>query len=238
MAKSTYVLIPGAGSGPWYWHRARPLLEERGHEVVTPDLPVEDDSAGLEAYVAEIERAVGDREDVVVVGQSMGGLAATVFASRRPVRRLVLLAPMIPAPGETGGDYWHNTGQPEAARELAEREGRDPDSFDPFEIFLHDVPEEVAHASGDHARDQIRSALRRPGSDFGVAAGGDPGHRLSPRPLVPSRVHERRQPRATRNRTRHHRHRARARPSRPAGLGRSAGELRPPVSGASLPCIR
>ena len=154
MAKSTYVLIPGAGSGPWYWHRARPFLEERGHEVVTPDLPVEDDSAGLEAYVAEIERAVGDREDVVVVGQSMGGLAATVFASRRPVRRLVLLAPMIPAPGETGGDYWHNTGQPEAARELAEREGRDPDSFDPFEIFLHDVPEEVAHASGDHARDQ------------------------------------------------------------------------------------
>jgi hypothetical protein len=38
---STFVLCPGAGSGPEYWYRVAPLLEEAGHSVVPVVLPNE-----------------------------------------------------------------------------------------------------------------------------------------------------------------------------------------------------
>ncbi|MEA2179840.1 MAG: hypothetical protein QOG77_3137, partial [Solirubrobacteraceae bacterium] len=51
----------------------------------------------------------------------------------------VLIAPMIPAPGETPGAWWSATGQDRAMRENDLREGRDPDgAFDVVKTFLHD----------------------------------------------------------------------------------------------------
>ena len=150
----SYILISGAGGDPSYWQRVEPLLRERGHDVVAVDLPAEDDTAGLAEYVAVIEAGIDDRQDVILVAQSMGALSASVVASRRKVDRLVLVAPMIPTPGETGGDWWANTGQGDAARAYAEEQGRSTGgSFDPFEVFLHDVPPEVVE-SGPPPRDQ------------------------------------------------------------------------------------
>ena len=42
---TTYLLIPGSGGDPWYWHRLVPELRQRGHEMVTVNLPAADDSA-------------------------------------------------------------------------------------------------------------------------------------------------------------------------------------------------
>lgn len=147
----TYVLVPGAGGESAYWHRVVPLLRERGHDVVAPDLPADDDTAGLERYtdaVVEAVReagAVADGRRLVVVAQSMGGLVAPLVATRLPVALLVLTAAMVPTPGETGGEWWSVTGQEEAARRAAEREGRaTPD--DAQALFLHDVPDDVVAA--------------------------------------------------------------------------------------------
>ncbi|MEZ0089165.1 alpha/beta fold hydrolase [Streptacidiphilus sp. EB129] len=138
---ATYVLIHGAGSDAWYWHRVVPLLRARGHEVVAVDLPCEDEEAGLAEYAEAVVDAVGDRNDLVLVAQSMGGLTAPLVCDRLPVRLMVLVAAMVPVPGETPGDWWANTGQPAARRELDQREGRDPDAeFDPRVTFLHDLP--------------------------------------------------------------------------------------------------
>jgi pimeloyl-ACP methyl ester carboxylesterase len=147
----TYVLVPGAGGESAYWHRVVPLLRERGHDVVAPDLPADDDAAGLERYTDVVVEAVrtagaaGGGRPLVVVAQSMGGFVAPLVATRLPVALLVLTAAMVPAPGETGGDWWSVTGQEEAARRAAEREGRAP-SGDPHDVFLHDVPDAVAAA--------------------------------------------------------------------------------------------
>ncbi len=76
---------------------------------------------------------------------------------------MVLVAPMIPAPGEAPGDWWANTGQPEARRENAIRQGRDPDKeFDPIEVFLHDVPAAVAARSANHVRRQSDTPFSQP----------------------------------------------------------------------------
>jgi hypothetical protein len=54
----------------WYWHFVEAGLRERGHEVVAPDLPCDDDLADLRDYADMVVDAIGDRSDLVVVGQS------------------------------------------------------------------------------------------------------------------------------------------------------------------------
>ena len=111
---ATYVLMHGGGSGSWYWHRVAPRLQALGHEVIAPDLPCDDDAAGLEEYADAVVQAVGGRSGIVLVAQSMAGLSAPIVATRVPTDLLVLVAAMIPAPGEIPGEWWTATGQVQA----------------------------------------------------------------------------------------------------------------------------
>jgi pimeloyl-ACP methyl ester carboxylesterase len=121
-----------------------PELRARGHEVLAPDLPAADDGAGLADYADAVLTAIGDRTGVVVVAQSMAAFTAPMLCDRADIRLLVLVAPMIPAPGESPGEWWSASGQTAARREQDEREGRDPDAeFDVMTAFFHDVPEDV-----------------------------------------------------------------------------------------------
>src|SRR2546421_12853606 len=98
---STFVLIHGAGDVGWYWHLVAAELRTRGHDVVAPDLPSEDDSAGLDEYADAVVEAVGDRRDLVVVGQSFGGVPAP--PGRRPAPRARPGSPCPNDPGSPGG---------------------------------------------------------------------------------------------------------------------------------------
>jgi pimeloyl-ACP methyl ester carboxylesterase len=141
---ATYVLIHGAASDSWYWHLVEPELRGRGHEVVAPDLPCDDDSAGLYEYADVAVRAIGGSRELVVVAQSMGGFTAPLVCERVPVDLLVLVAAMVPAPGESPGAWWSNTGWEKARREQALRDGREVDGeFDVVSEFFHDVPPDV-----------------------------------------------------------------------------------------------
>jgi pimeloyl-ACP methyl ester carboxylesterase len=70
---ATYVLIHGAGDVGWFWHLVAAELRERGHDVVAPDLPCDDDSAGLSEYTDAVIDAIGGRTQLVVVAQSFAG---------------------------------------------------------------------------------------------------------------------------------------------------------------------
>jgi len=145
---ATYVLIHGAGSDSWYWHLVEPELRKRGHDVVAPDLPCDDDSAGFTEYADAVVDAIGDRTDLILVAQSLAGFTAPVVCDRLPVDLLVLVAAMVPRPGESAGEWWANTGQERARREKAERDGRRIDGeFDVVAEFFHDVPADVTAAA-------------------------------------------------------------------------------------------
>jgi pimeloyl-ACP methyl ester carboxylesterase len=132
---ATYVLIHGAGDGGWYWHLVDAALRERGHDVVAPDLPSDDDSAGLSAYADTVLEAIGHRPGLVVVGQSFGCFTAPLVCDRTAAELLVLVAGMIPSPGEAPEDWWANTGY---AREVREQDD------DVIATYYHDVPPELA----------------------------------------------------------------------------------------------
>lgn len=131
---ATYVLIHGAGDVGWYWHLVEQELRQRGHDVVAPDLPVEDQSAGLSKYADVVVDAIGGRENLIVVAQSFGGYVAPIVCERVPAKLLVLVAGMIPAPGESADAMLRNTGYtPTEQRDRSE-----------LAIFYHDVDPALA----------------------------------------------------------------------------------------------
>jgi pimeloyl-ACP methyl ester carboxylesterase len=150
---ATFVLIHGAGDVGWYWHLVEAELRQRGHDVVAPDLPCDDDSAGLPEYADTVTRSIGDRVDLVVVAQSLGGFTAPLVCERVPVRLLELVAPMIPAPGEAAADYWTNTRYDEEVREHYD---------DEIALFYQDVPADLASEALRRGRRQSEARLHEP----------------------------------------------------------------------------
>jgi pimeloyl-ACP methyl ester carboxylesterase len=148
---STFILIPGAGGVAWYWHRVVPLLKAAGHDAIPVDLPGDDERAGLAAYTQRVVDAIGNRQDVVLVAQSLGGFTAPLVCARAALGMLVFVNAMIPLPGETPGAWWGNTGAEAARREAAQRAGYSPE-FDLETYFLHDLPPEVLTEGEQHER--------------------------------------------------------------------------------------
>jgi Alpha/beta hydrolase family len=159
---STFALIHGAGDVGWYWHLVERELRERGHETVAPDLPCDDESAGLADYADTVVRAVSGRGDLVIVGQSFGGFTAPLVADRLQADAIVLVAGMIPAPGEKPDDWPANTGLWQAVQEQARRDGGKTGSSDPFTVFYHDVPHDLAEQAISKGRPQSDTPGRSP----------------------------------------------------------------------------
>ncbi|HKE72034.1 MAG TPA: alpha/beta fold hydrolase [Acidimicrobiales bacterium] len=150
---ATFVLIHGAGDVGWYWHLVARELEAAGHDVVAPDLPCEDDAAGLPEYTDAVVEAVGDRRDLVVVGQSLGAFTAVLVCERLPVDTLVFLAPMIPAPHEAPAEHWDNTRYRDEPRERYD---------DTVELFYQDVPAPLVAEALSRGRGQSEARLGEP----------------------------------------------------------------------------
>ena len=150
MSDAVIVLIPGAGGDPWYWHLVVPRLTAYGFEAIAVSIPAADDAAGLPEYADAVIAAIGARDPahIVLVAQSLGGFVAPLVCARCPVRTMVFVNAMIPKPGESPAEWFASSGQHEARREQARREGRSVDGpFDPLTEFFHDVPQPVIDAA-------------------------------------------------------------------------------------------
>ena len=73
-----------------------------------------------------------------------------LVCDRVPVEVLVLVAPMIPAPGEAPADYWENTRYSDEARDRYD---------DSIALFYQDVPPELAAEALRRARTQSEARL-------------------------------------------------------------------------------
>jgi pimeloyl-ACP methyl ester carboxylesterase len=159
---ATFALIHGGGDVGWYWHLVESVLRQRGHDVVAPDLPCDDDTATLLDYADTVIEAIGERRNLVVVGQSYGGFTAALVADRLPVDVLVFVAAMVPAPGEKPADWWENTGYRQAVEEQARRDGGLTGSEDPFVAFYNGVPRALAEEAMSKERSESDAAYNSP----------------------------------------------------------------------------
>lgn len=176
MSYPTYVLIPGAGGAASFWNLVRQEMTERGVDSVAVSLPGGDVTKGLPEYVDLVVEAAAPFDDVVLVGQSLGGFSASWAAERIGPRELVLVNAMIPLPGETGGEWWGATRAEQARIANDVRAGRNPDlGLDEEVYFLHDVPAEALAAAGEEGQEESEAIFADP---WGPAAW----------PNVPTRV--------------------------------------------------
>ena len=148
---ATYALIHGAYDVGWYWHLVERELRARGHRTVAPDLPIEDDGASLLDHARAVIKAIEEVHDggeLIIVGQSWGGYVAPIVADLADADRLVLVAPMIPRPGETNDEMWETTGW----------------TFpnDEADAFYHDVDRSLAAEAKSRGRGQSEATSREP----------------------------------------------------------------------------
>jgi pimeloyl-ACP methyl ester carboxylesterase len=116
------VLVHGAFNGAWCWHRVIPGLRAAGHEVEAVDLPGSGDDdtpvaeVTLERYGDRVCEALAAGPTALLVGHSMGGMAVTQAAARRPdlIAGLIYAAAFLPVEGESLIDL---TKRPEAGED-------------------------------------------------------------------------------------------------------------------------
>ena len=159
------LLVHGAADTGWSFHRLAAELEGRGHAVAAPDLPCEDEAAGLEGYaeaaLAPLAALGRTDEPLIVLGHSLGGFTAPIVAERARAAHLVFLTAMVPRPGERADAWWSATGYAgalEAAR---------VDEADDVATFLHDVEPGLAAEALRRGRGQ---AARMMGDPFPMTA--------------------------------------------------------------------
>lgn len=151
-----FALVHGAGDVGSYWHLVEAELRSRGHVTVAPDLPAGDDTLTLTDYRDTVLAAAGDVEPQpdawVVVGQSFGAFTAPLVAERLDADAVVLVAGMVPTPGERPDDWWEHVGYAAAAAEQADLDGGLTGSDDPYVSFYADVPRGLAAEALSHER--------------------------------------------------------------------------------------
>ena len=161
-----FLLIHGAYTSPWHWHRLVPYLEDAGCQVVAPELPCDDPEAGVERYVATVEAELGESPPTppVVVGSSFGALTACVFASRHPVRALVTVCGVVPQAGRAAGEDAGDMTQPAYAAAV----DLNPDGSTTFqpeaacELVFHDSEPELAREAASRLRRQAALPFTEP----------------------------------------------------------------------------
>lgn len=85
------------------WKLLVPELENRGHTVLTVDLPLDEPAASAtrhaDVVLQTLDLTTYRNDDVVVVAHSASGMFLPLVASRRPVGHMVFLAALVPKLG-------------------------------------------------------------------------------------------------------------------------------------------
>jgi pimeloyl-ACP methyl ester carboxylesterase len=162
-----FLLVHGAMGGAWCWERVIPGLRAAGHDAEAIDLP----GAGadttpmaevtLPRYAEAICEAMARAgSPVVLTGHSMGGMAITQAAARRPelIERLIYVSAFLPQPGQALIEITH---LPEAAGDSVQAnivvDGDPPVATMPPEV----APEALYHCC---TPEQVAWALPRRGA--------------------------------------------------------------------------
>jgi len=106
---STIVIIHGAWSSANDWQHVTEDLVKAGSQVISFNLPGhgKDNTAitaiSLKLYVDEVKKAIGDKQNVVLVAHSFGGIVASQVAEQisPQIKKIIYVAAYVPKNGES-----------------------------------------------------------------------------------------------------------------------------------------
>ncbi|MFE0017668.1 alpha/beta fold hydrolase [Mesorhizobium sp. NPDC059054] len=110
---ATFILIAGGWQGGWVYQKVAELLTAHGHKALPITLSglgdVPAPTANLETHIGEVAAIVkGQRDDLVLVGQSYGGMVVSGAADAEPsqIKALVYVDAYVP---DTDDSVWSLT---------------------------------------------------------------------------------------------------------------------------------
>lgn len=112
-AMATFILIAGGWQGGWVYQEVADLLTTEGHRALTftlsglGDVPAS--TANLDTHIGEVVDVIkAQRDDVILVGQSYGGMVVSGVADAEPsrIRALVYVDAYVP---DNGDSVWSLT---------------------------------------------------------------------------------------------------------------------------------
>lgn len=95
------VLVHGAWNSPAVWDPVAELLEQRGHRVSVPDLPIESTTANGVDYANVIAAACAGDEPPVIVCHTTGSLTAMLVPERQAVKQIIHVNGLLPKLGQS-----------------------------------------------------------------------------------------------------------------------------------------
>ncbi|CAD5264558.1 Alpha/beta hydrolase family protein [Bosea sp. 62] len=105
---ATFILIAGGWQGGWVYEKVADLLAARGHKALPITLSGLGDrpapAANLDTHIKELVDVVrAERDEVVLVGQSYGGMVVSGAADAAPsrIRALVYVDAYVPDDGDS-----------------------------------------------------------------------------------------------------------------------------------------
>jgi pimeloyl-ACP methyl ester carboxylesterase len=106
---AAFVLIHGGFVQGWIWAETAAALQEDGHRAVAVDLPscgtVAAELGDAQADIDTVRRTLDSiGEQVVLVGQSSGGMVLAEFGDHPSVQHSVYLAALWPQKGQSAAD--------------------------------------------------------------------------------------------------------------------------------------
>ncbi|WP_342358406.1 alpha/beta hydrolase [Terrarubrum flagellatum] len=110
---ATFILIPGGWQGGWVYEKVAEILTAHGHKALPITLSGLGDApaptANLETHIGEVASIMRSlRDDLVIVGQSYGGMIVSGAADAEPpqIRALVYVDAYVP---DSGDSVWSLT---------------------------------------------------------------------------------------------------------------------------------
>ena len=108
---AVFLVAHGAWAAGWSWKKMHPLMQARGHRLITPTYTglgerghLANPSVNLETHIQDMLGVIRFEalHDFVLIGHSYGGMVATAVADRASehINRLIYLDAFVPKDGQ------------------------------------------------------------------------------------------------------------------------------------------
>lgn len=170
---STIVIIHGAWSSASDWKHVAEDLVAAGNHVISINLPGHgsDNTAitgiSLKLYTDEVKKAIGDKQNVVLVAHSFGGIVGSQVAEQiaPQIKKIIYIAAYVPKNGESLLSLAQTDAESHIGKSLIvdEKAGIATVRKDGVaDVFMADAPTQVADYVSNNLRPEPLAPLATP----------------------------------------------------------------------------
>jgi pimeloyl-ACP methyl ester carboxylesterase len=170
---STIVIVHGAWSSSNDWQHVSEDLIAGGNSVISINLPGHGSdntpisAISLKLYVDEVKKAIGGKQNVVLVGHSFGGIVASQVAEEiaPQIKKIIYIAAYVPKNGESLLTIAQTDGESHVGKNLIVDEKAGIASIRKegiADVFLADAPTQVAEYVSNNLKPEPLAPLATP----------------------------------------------------------------------------